>query len=75
MKEREGKELHVMSHKMHLRLQKSKKAVSQGKEKFSIDLFIYQHDEKATRDVCLELGNSQRPVTSLFKGKKQTKKK
>lgn len=44
MKEREGKELHVMSHKMHLRLQKSKKAVSiHTKEKKSsalIYLFI-----------------------------------
>lgn len=28
MKDREGKELRVVSHKIHLRLQKSKKAVS-----------------------------------------------
>lgn len=43
MKEREGKELHAVSHKMRLRLQKSKKAVSNHtkEEKSSAPIYLF----------------------------------
>lgn len=65
MKEREGKELHGVSHEMLLRLQKSEKAVSnhtRGRGTLSLDLSVFlltDEKKKATSDVCLELGNSQ----------------